>query len=326
MAALLAAGDEEDEALHSGCFGNESGTESACCGTTGKYGPVAPMQWSLLLVGWSYVLTALVGAFLNTLALAGLARNRALRGRPATCFTMNLAAADLLYCIVALPVDAATYLTQYDWDTSVWARSLCSFSALCKYTGAFMDWSSLALIAIERYFKIVLGSDSHKAVFSTRNVAMILVGNWAMHWCILGIFAEYGYNHWTHRCDMLPAQNWFHFLDRGIAHMAWMALVVGVILVTCLKIWLYVHNTTSALLDFNINRYTIETTSVATNTTSSTSNRASLAQQDTSSSREAAMMNARLFERGAMEMRRPPAAAIRPPLMHTAFFKRELAL
>lgn len=88
---------------------------------------------------------------MNLLTLAALSRVRVLRRKPATFFILNLAAADLLYCTFALPVDAATYLGDYDWLDSAVSSAVCSLSALAKYTAAFMDWSSLALIAVERY-------------------------------------------------------------------------------------------------------------------------------------------------------------------------------
>jgi hypothetical protein len=84
------------------------------------------------------------------MTLAALPRCHILMKKPATYFILNLAASDLMYCVLAMPVDAYTYLSGTDWQWSRTAKALCEWSAWIKYISAFMDWSSLALIAVER--------------------------------------------------------------------------------------------------------------------------------------------------------------------------------
>ena len=70
-----------------------------------------------------------------------------LRSSTATVFILNLAVADLLYCLVNLPL----YYSQYD-KPELWKRSPvgCRVAALLRYTVAAADWMTLAAIAVNR--------------------------------------------------------------------------------------------------------------------------------------------------------------------------------
>ena len=70
-----------------------------------------------------------------------------LRYSTATVFILNLAVADLLYCLVNLPL----YYSQYN-NPEVWQRSPagCIAAAVTRHTNAAADWMSLAGIALNR--------------------------------------------------------------------------------------------------------------------------------------------------------------------------------
>jgi hypothetical protein len=91
----------------------------------------------------------------NSLTLVALTRRvRKLEKKSGDIFILNLAAVDLVYCLIALPTDGFTYLTETTWSWSTGAQVFCSASSLIKYVAAFMDWTSLALIGIERRVNI----------------------------------------------------------------------------------------------------------------------------------------------------------------------------
>jgi hypothetical protein len=117
----------------------------------------------------------------NLVTIAALGRSKELRKKPATCFILSLALCDLIFCLTVLPVDATTLLTDYNWSsadgypgptndkatsddrnetkqrntfTMHAAKALCFFSGLTKHSAAMVDWSTLGLIAVERYMMI----------------------------------------------------------------------------------------------------------------------------------------------------------------------------
>jgi hypothetical protein len=86
----------------------------------------------------------------NAFTLVALSSSKELRKAPATSLVLNLAFADLMFCLIAIPTDAASFLTGYKWNTSELTAGVCSLVGLVKYAAGTVDWGSLALISVER--------------------------------------------------------------------------------------------------------------------------------------------------------------------------------
>jgi hypothetical protein len=76
--------------------------------------------------------------------------DKKLRKRISTILILNLSLVDICYCVLALPFMFITY-SQNGPDFWKSKPELCRFSAYVRYGLAFVDWSSLALVAVERY-------------------------------------------------------------------------------------------------------------------------------------------------------------------------------
>ena len=87
-----------------------------------------------------------------------------------TVFILNLASADLTYCLINLPIDVLRKL-QYRWK---WSLPVCQFVANIRYSNAYADWMSLAMIALCLCYKVT--KPRKETIFSsTRNRIFILV-------------------------------------------------------------------------------------------------------------------------------------------------------
>ena len=99
-----------------------------------------------VLGGIGNLLTLCAVPYANRCCRAPLEVKR-LRYSTATVFILNLAVADLLYCLVNLPL----YYSQYN-RPEVWRESPagCRAAGLLRYMIAAADWMSLAGIAFNR--------------------------------------------------------------------------------------------------------------------------------------------------------------------------------
>ena len=114
-------------------------------------------KWAVDMVKSVCCIVAVLGGFGNILTLCAVPyasrccraplEVKRLRYSTATVFILNLAVADLLYCLVNLPL----YYSQYD-NPEVWKNSTmgCRAASLLRYTIAAADWMSLAGIALNR--------------------------------------------------------------------------------------------------------------------------------------------------------------------------------
>ena len=89
---------------------------------------------------------------------------------PMTVFILNLAFADLLYCSINLPIYVVHQL-QYEWK---WNLPFCQFIANIRYSNAYADWMSLAMIALCLNFNITKPR-KETILSSRRNRILILV-------------------------------------------------------------------------------------------------------------------------------------------------------
>jgi hypothetical protein len=178
----------------------------------------------------------------NLLTLIALPRTSGIQYKSGLVFLLNLTVADLVYCLVATPTDAITYLCKLDWSSSTVAEYACSFAALTKYVAAFMDWTSLALIGIERYFTIVW----NKRLQPRIALAIVLV-QWIIHFSVFLARAKFGYNKWTKRCDMLPTEG---LMDRDKAHVIWMGISTAIVTCCFIRIYIFVKRSASYLVSW----------------------------------------------------------------------------
>jgi hypothetical protein len=81
------------------------------------------------------------------LTLASLSSSTTLRRRVSTILVMNLSAADLSYCVLAMPFNVITTTQSQFWETH---STLCMYTAYFRYSCAFLDWTCLAMVALER--------------------------------------------------------------------------------------------------------------------------------------------------------------------------------
>ncbi|XP_037068749.1 protein trapped in endoderm-1-like [Pollicipes pollicipes] len=141
-----------------------------------------------------------------------------LRYSTATVFILNLAVADLLYCLVNLPL----YYLQYS-RPSLWRDPAhgfaCPLAGVLRYTNAAADWMSLAGIAFNRC--VCLLSIKWKGrIFGGWKSYVIIALIWLYGFLTQGlslfqVYGEYGWNNLTRKCDFLkdgngqPRTDWF---------------------------------------------------------------------------------------------------------------------
>lgn len=77
---------------------------------------------------------------------------KSLRHSTATVFILNLAVADLMYCLVNLPLYYSQYSMPQHWRKPG-TENICMFVGLLRYTNAAADWMSLAGIAFNRWVR-----------------------------------------------------------------------------------------------------------------------------------------------------------------------------
>ena len=121
-------------------------------------------------------------------------------------FILNLALADLLNCVINIPIYLIHTLHQ-KWP---WGVFSCRFSAYIRFSLSFVSWMSVALIAVHRCIGITIsGTNSLFNVRIYRNLALAFVWLYGFSVLIpsyLGIFGELGYNCQTGNCYIIPTK------------------------------------------------------------------------------------------------------------------------
>ena len=90
-----------------------------------------------------------------------------------TVFVLNLAFADLLYCMINLPVYAIHYF-HHTWD---WGFLSCYISASFRYLVSYVEWISVAWIAFTRCI-LVTQNEYFKNVLKSRNRKILILLTW----------------------------------------------------------------------------------------------------------------------------------------------------
>ena len=90
---------------------------------------------------------------------------------PTTVFILNLALADLLYCLINLPL-LALQKSGHDWNLGL---TFCKIIANIRYSNAYADWMSLAMIAVSRCSSVT--NPGKVTIFASRKARIsILIG------------------------------------------------------------------------------------------------------------------------------------------------------
>ncbi|KAL9966035.1 hypothetical protein ACROYT_G024044 [Oculina patagonica] len=116
------------------------------------------------------LLTALLGNILLTVAFY---KTRTLR-KPENYYLISLAATDILHSVVCMSLTLVV-LIQGTWP---FGDFLCQLQGSLISICATVSFFTLALIAINRYVKIVKSASLYQRVFSTRNIFLSIVICW----------------------------------------------------------------------------------------------------------------------------------------------------
>ena len=92
---------------------------------------------------------------------------------PTTIFVLNLAVADLLYCLVVVPLTAVQFYEK-GWK---WGKFGCFLSGIIKYGVMTVEWSSVALIALTKCINLLFPTIGLK-LFSGWNGFAFLIFFW----------------------------------------------------------------------------------------------------------------------------------------------------
>ena len=92
---------------------------------------------------------------------------------PTTIFVLNLAVADLLYCIVVIPLTALQFYEK-GWK---WGKYGCILSGIFKYGIMTAEWMSVALIALTKCINLIFPKIG-KLFFSGWNGLVFLMFFW----------------------------------------------------------------------------------------------------------------------------------------------------
>ncbi|XP_054767611.1 alpha-1D adrenergic receptor-like [Lytechinus pictus] len=130
-----------------------------------------PVQRIILAV--IFIIAFFVGFTGNGLTMLAVGLSRKLR-TITNVFVVNLAIADLLTCCV-LPWNTVALLSFSGWPLPDW---VCAGAALVLYTCGGCSLYSLATIAINRYIIITRPLRTYRAIYTKRNIAIILTICW----------------------------------------------------------------------------------------------------------------------------------------------------
>ena len=165
-------------------------------------------------------------------------------------FILNLALADLLNCVINIPIYLIHTLHQ-KWP---WGLSSCKFSAYIRFSLSFVSWMSVALIAVHRCIGITInGRNSLFNVRIFRNLALAFVWLYGFSVLIpfyLGIFGELGYNCQTGNCYIIPTKEEYLV---SLQLLVWISTIIPCSIVTFsyLMIGLIMWNSRRKLKEIN---------------------------------------------------------------------------
>ncbi len=153
-----------------------------------------------IIIGICVVLVCTFGFFGNSLTIFAVILSKRLR-TTTNVFVAHLAIADLLSCLFQ-PWDAIGLWTMDGWPIAEW---ICTVSAGISLVCLCFTVIDLALIAINRYLKIMYLLRTYQKVYSVRNIILMLTFGLIYCFCVviippcLGI-GRLGYSHDLKTC------------------------------------------------------------------------------------------------------------------------------
>ncbi|KAF2362243.1 G protein-coupled receptor rhodopsin-like, partial [Trinorchestia longiramus] len=200
---------------------------------TGSDSPCAEAGWLYWALGIGMFVTMsviIIGGLGNTFTILILVHQmcqvhtqQKIRTTSSTVLVLNLAIADLCYSVICLPFIFAIYYLVYTSGLNLEAPldhgfgEMCRFSAFIRYTNAISEWTTIGLMALERFITISRYSKWQKGGnrwFTPRKSAYYCI----VIWILAGIcqlptllevgeaipfFGEFGYNIDTLKCDFV---------------------------------------------------------------------------------------------------------------------------
>ncbi|XP_042216195.1 N-arachidonyl glycine receptor-like [Homarus americanus] len=167
-----------------------------------------PALWALILGVCMAGAVALVGGVCNLGAIVVLLKEGSRRrpGRPLvvvadTILLIQLAVVDLLYCSITLPIIMVTYLRPEPLP-----YTFCATAGFIRIANANVEFNTLGLVAIERFYHIKRGRSVGGGLFSVKLTRLYCLCLWAVGVLFQVPFVatgQYGFNQWTYKCDLI---------------------------------------------------------------------------------------------------------------------------
>ncbi|XP_072013800.1 melatonin receptor type 1B-B-like [Amphiura filiformis] len=150
-----------------------------------------------IIIGIFVMLICIFGFFGNSLTIFAVILSKKLR-TTTNVFVVHLAIADLLSCLFQ-PWDAIGLWSMDGWPIATWICTLSSGISLVCLSFTVID---LALIAINRYLKILFPLRTYQKVYSFRNIAIMLAFGWLYCFCVVIIPPCLGIGHIGYSYDL----------------------------------------------------------------------------------------------------------------------------
>ncbi|XP_076066381.1 protein trapped in endoderm-1-like [Oratosquilla oratoria] len=195
-----------------------------------------PENWAIILTAILAIIIAILGCLGNGLTIVALPYSKRLRNA-ATCFVVNLAVSEMLFCLSILPMSAAhlLYLSQGQQLFSNDSGALCSCFVFLRYVIIQAELLSIAGIAVNRCV-LIANPKKYHTVFSNCNTAIVIGVIWIYSAIMLSlplfqVFGKFSYNEITNECDFseddTKARQFF--------------IMIGLLLPCCIIIASYVY-------------------------------------------------------------------------------------
>lgn len=148
----------------------------------------------------------LIGVCGNTLIFIAYCLSRRLQTKT-NIFVINLAAADILTC-ACLPITTLALLLDVNVNTRSWLDPLCAVDIGAIKVSFNCSFTTLTLIALNRYVLITKSKGTYKRIFQRKFILMLVCISWlypilyATPQIIFGLY-YLGYDEKTHSCNVL---------------------------------------------------------------------------------------------------------------------------
>ncbi|XP_066986760.1 protein trapped in endoderm-1-like [Macrobrachium rosenbergii] len=160
--------------------------------------------WALVLTSVLAIIIAVLGFVGNLLTILALPHSKRLKNA-ATCFVVNLAVVEGLFCVTILPMSAAHLFSLYFSNEKLFSSEGCSVFVFLRYVIIQTELLSIAAIAINRCL-LIAAPDKHRKIFTVPKTVAIIVMIWVVSAAVmliplLRVYGEFTYNNKTKECD-----------------------------------------------------------------------------------------------------------------------------